>query len=285
VSGDPILFLVSRGLLDHKPRMKAAIWEYLWFIDRVTKDEPDGSGKFNGLVLGGQPISAAIIARELHEHLNTAKANIKALEAGGYIVRRRRPDNRCSYVVTNSKKWFWNRVGSQASTGTENCVSGTTTGTENCARPVQKPVRASTETCTSNKERHDSDTTVRTISSNPAGFDQTLNDIFRYYLEQTNRNPKTYEFTPLRKQKGASRLKECFRKTGNDLGRASKLMTLAVDGLVSSNWHMGRDQKTDGKRYCDWENHLFNSYEQMEHWWNVPVAPVKPNGHAIEVRP
>ena len=56
---EPILFLVSNGLLEHKDRMGAAIWEYLWLIDKVTKDEPDGNGKFNGVVLGGKPISAA----------------------------------------------------------------------------------------------------------------------------------------------------------------------------------------------------------------------------------
>jgi hypothetical protein len=149
---EPILFLVSNGLLEHKPRMGAAIWEYLWFIDRVTKDEPDGSGKFNGLVLGGQPVSALTIARDLREHVNTAATNIKALESAGYIIRRRRPDNRCSYVVTNSKKWFWNRNTSVGSTPTENCVGGLGAATENCLTLPQKPVPAPTENCVSNKE-------------------------------------------------------------------------------------------------------------------------------------
>jgi hypothetical protein len=31
---------------------------------------------------------------------------------------------------------------------------------------------------------------------------------------------------------------------------------------------MGRDPKTAGKKYCEWEDHLFKSYEQMEKWWN-----------------
>jgi len=154
---EPILFVVSRGLLEHKPRMGAAVWEYLWFIDKVTKDEPDGNGKFNGLVLGGAPVSAATIANDLHEHLNTAKANIKLLEAEGYIVRQRRPNNRCSYVVTNSKKWLLSRRSFKGDTGTENCAS---TGTGNCTGPVQKTVPVWTENCTSNKEEN-RDTTVK----------------------------------------------------------------------------------------------------------------------------
>jgi hypothetical protein len=170
---EPILFLVSRGLLDHKPRMGPAIWEYLWFIDRVTKDEPDGKGKFNGLVLGGQPVSAASIARDLNEHVNTAKMNIKALEVEGYIVRRRRPDNRCSYVVTNSKKWFWSRTDLRASTGTENSPGAATTNTEDCASPVHRTVPAGTENCASNKERHDSDKT-ETKPKRRSGGDPSL---------------------------------------------------------------------------------------------------------------
>jgi hypothetical protein len=133
---EPILFLVSNGLLEHKDRMGAAIWEYLWLIDKVTKDEPDGQGKFNGVVLGGKPLTAATIACDLKEHLNTAKINLRALEVGGYIVRHRLPDNRFSCTVTNSKKWFWNRG----------------PRTENCTTLGQKPVLPRTKTCTSNKE-------------------------------------------------------------------------------------------------------------------------------------
>jgi len=125
-----------------------------------------------------------------------------------------------------------------------------------------------------------------TISSNPDGFDETAKEVFDYYLAQTDRNPKTYDFTSTRRQKAVSRLKECMRKTGGDKEKATALMKLAIDGLVASDWHMGRDPKTNGKKYCDWEKHVFASYEQMEGWWNrVPRPSVKPNGcGAHEVR-
>ena len=106
------------------------------------------------------------------------------------------------------------------------------------------------------------------ISSKPHGFDQALLEIFEYYLVKTERNPKTYEFTPIRKRKGASRLNECLTRTANDLEKAKQLMKLAIDALVASDFHMGRDSKTAGKKYCEWEEHLFGSYERMERWWN-----------------
>lgn len=102
-----IMLPVSRGLLDHKKRMGTAIWEFLWFVDKVTQDVPDGGGKFHGLVLGGRPVSLAHVASDLQEHVDTAKRNVKALELGGYLLRRRLPGNRCAYIVANSMKWLW----------------------------------------------------------------------------------------------------------------------------------------------------------------------------------
>jgi len=29
---------------------------------------------------------------------------------------------------------------------------------------------------------------------------------------------------------------------------------------------MGRDPKTNGKRFCEWESHLFGSVESLEKW-------------------
>jgi hypothetical protein len=76
-----------------------------------------------------------------------------------------------------------------------------------------------------------------------------------------------------------------LEKTGGNIANAISLMKVAISGLVASDWHMGRDPKTNGKRYLEWEENLFNSYEQMERWWNaVPAAPSKPNGHRVGVQ-
>ena len=102
----PIMLPVSRGILEHKDRMGPAIWEFLWFIDKVTEDVPDGAGKFNGIVLGGHPVSLAQIAGDLKEAVITTRRNVAALESAGYIIRQRLPENRCGYMVTNSIKWI-----------------------------------------------------------------------------------------------------------------------------------------------------------------------------------
>jgi hypothetical protein len=97
---------------------------------------------------------------------------------------------------------------------------------------------------------------------------EQVHGVFAYYLEKAGRDSKLYEFTPLRQNKGMARLKECLRKTGNNRDAAAGLMKVAVNALVASDWNMGRDPKTSGKKYCEWESHLFGSYEQMEKWWN-----------------
>ncbi|MCU1286372.1 MAG: hypothetical protein JWO13_2722 [Acidobacteriales bacterium] len=96
-----------------------------------------------------------------------------------------------------------------------------------------------------------------------------LGEVWNYYLKVTERKPSTYAFTAVRKRKGIARMKECLSKVGNDNGEAMEMMKRAIDGIASSDWHMGRDPKTNGKRYCEWEGHLFGSYEAMERWWNT----------------
>jgi hypothetical protein len=115
----------------------------------------------------------------------------------------------------------------------------------------------------------DADLKKKSISSNPDGLDAIVSAVFVYYLERAERNPKTYALTPARMRVGKARLKECLKKAGGDLDRATELMKMAVDALAASDWHMGRDPKTGGKRYCDWKQHLFKNYEKMEEWWNA----------------
>jgi hypothetical protein len=57
------------------------------------------------------------------------------------------------------------------------------------------------------------------------------------------------------------------KKTANP-ENAEKLMRATIDALAKSDWHMGRDPKTNGQRYNDWESNLFESYETMERLWN-----------------
>ncbi len=105
----PRTFPISAGLLEHKKWMGAAVWEYLWLLDRVTSDEPDGKGEFSGIVAGGHPVSTETIAHDLRESFETAKANLRKLAEEGYVERKRAAGCGYSYLVTKSKKWIWKR--------------------------------------------------------------------------------------------------------------------------------------------------------------------------------
>jgi hypothetical protein len=265
ITPEPILFLVSNGLLEHKPRMGAALWTYLWFVDKVTKDEPDGKGKFDGLVLGGIPFKAERIAHDLNDHVQTVLENVRKLEAEGYIIRKRHAGNLCSFIVTNSKKWFWRRVsGNPQSRESENAHSEDTDKAKTLTQSEPKDSFRVSQSTLSNKERHDSDTT-KIISSNPDGFDRAVREIWDYYIATLNRSPQT-TLTETRKRMARARLKECFARAREpQLENATNVMRICVDRLKSSQWHNGHNP--GGKKYLNWEI-LFRSREQFEKWIN-----------------
>jgi hypothetical protein len=101
-----ITFRVSNGIFAHRKRIGAAVWVFLWFVDRVTKDVPNGTGEVDGIVLGGSPVSARRIASELQDTPRTVQAHISRLISRGYI---RRSDcklgDASGFIVCKSKKW------------------------------------------------------------------------------------------------------------------------------------------------------------------------------------
>jgi hypothetical protein len=146
-------FPVSAGLLEHKQRMGAAVWEYLWLLDHVTSDEPGEDGKFLGIVQFGQALSAETVSRDLKESLDTAKVNLRKLCAEGYVSRRRVVGAGYAYVVLNSKKWIWKRENGHR---VENPPMGShrveNPSTENLPDVGKKPADDRRETPSNNKE-------------------------------------------------------------------------------------------------------------------------------------
>lgn len=204
MTSEPILFLVSRGLLEHKPRMGGAIWVYLSLLDKVTKDTPAEDGKFNGLVLGGVPFKAETIAHELHEHVQTVLRSLRTLEGEGYIIRKRHAGNLSSFIVTNSKKWFWRRVSKNASSRVnENALS-------DAQSEQNRSVRVS-ENALSNKERHDRDTTIKQ-NKRPSAFDGSSMDLPEWLPKESwlewcqHRREKKEPLTQLAAEKSIARL-------------------------------------------------------------------------------
>ena len=263
----PILFLVSNGLLEHKPRMGAALWTYLWFVDKVTKDEPDGRGKFDGLVLGGIPFKAERIAQDLNDHVQTVLENVRKLEAEGYIIRKRHAGNLCSFIVANSKKWFWRRVSENPQSGErKNTHSEDTDKAKTLIQSEPSGSFRVSQNTRSNKERHDSDTTkIKPLSSNPDGFDRTVLEIWEYYIATLKRSSQT-TLTGKRQRMARGRLIECFARAREpQLENAANVMKLCIDRLKLSSWHNGNNPA--GKKYLSWEI-LFRDREQFEKWIN-----------------
>jgi uncharacterized protein YdaU (DUF1376 family) len=104
----------------------------------------------------------------------------------------------------------------------------------------------------------------KSISSKPDGFDQSLLEVWDYYIVALNKNPKLYDFDADRKTKGAARLNECYRKAKEPkLENAVAMMKVAIDRLAASKFHNGDNR--DGKKYLDWEI-LFRSKKKLT-WW------------------
>jgi hypothetical protein len=98
--------------------------------------------------------------------------------------------------------------------------------------------------------------------------DAIVAHVWAHYLAATGRDPILNTLTPARRKLGKVRLHECLLKTKGNCEKAEKLMCIAIDALTRSDWHMGRDPKTHGKSYNDWERNIFKSYETMEGLWN-----------------
>lgn len=92
------------GLLKdgHTKRIENALWEFIWLINKVTK-EVDGIG----IVLNGKPIKVKEICMDLEREYKAVWRHLKTLESEGYINLKRCP---FGFLVTiNNSKKFKNR--------------------------------------------------------------------------------------------------------------------------------------------------------------------------------
>lgn len=95
---------------------------------------------------------------------------------------------------------------------------------------------------------------------------KAIRRLFAFYIEVTGRNGKLYTLTDQRMNKALSRLEECRTKCGGDLVKAEALMSIVIESLAASEWHMGKNP--EGKQYIDWTDHLFKNADKVEWWLN-----------------
>jgi hypothetical protein len=90
---------VWNGVIEDRVRIDVALWAFLWLLDAIT-EERDGTG----IVLGGAPVKASRIAKDLAFDERTVREHLQTLEDGHYIKRRR---TAYGYVieVCNSRKF------------------------------------------------------------------------------------------------------------------------------------------------------------------------------------
>jgi len=89
------------GLLSdgHVQKIENALWEFIWLVGKVTKEE-DGKG----YVLGGTPIKINDICKDLKRNYKTVYRHLKQLEKYGYISTIRSPHG-LIITVNKSKKF------------------------------------------------------------------------------------------------------------------------------------------------------------------------------------
>lgn len=89
------------GLLSdgHTQKIENALWEFIWLVNKVTKEE-------NGIgyVLGGKPIKVEDIKNDLGRSYQTVYRHLQQLKKNGYINIKKAPYG-LIITVNNSKKF------------------------------------------------------------------------------------------------------------------------------------------------------------------------------------
>ena len=88
----------------HVSTIGAAVWVFLWLIDRTTSEEVRDGERW-GVVLYGRPVTARHIAADLGLTERTSSEHLKRLEAAGYITLQRKSAGQ-SIRLRRSFKWL-----------------------------------------------------------------------------------------------------------------------------------------------------------------------------------
>jgi hypothetical protein len=95
---------VSTGIFEHWRYLREALWLFLWFIDRTTREPTTDDGSKLGSVLGGMPIRDSDAASTFGCTKRSIRTWRNRLAKFGYIQQKR---TGTGYIITllKSKKW------------------------------------------------------------------------------------------------------------------------------------------------------------------------------------
>ena len=130
----------------------------------------------------------------------------------------------------------------------------------------EKGDNQSIERVTTRAEKGDTGVTRKVLKVKEKEKASALEEVWSYYLAETEKPAILNSFTIKRRKIGAARLAESIARVNGDVAKAARLMKCAVDGLVASDYHMGRE-KGRPTTFNEWEN-IFGTTERFEKWLN-----------------
>jgi hypothetical protein len=95
---------------------------------------------------------------------------------------------------------------------------------------------------------------------------EAVRRVFEHYVKVMDKNPKLYTFTDQRKKTGLARFADCLKAYGGDAAKAEKVMTIVVDKVADTPFHMGKNDRN--RKYNDWVENIFKNTDKMEWWIN-----------------
>ena len=223
------------------------------------------------------PLSLAKIADRTGLDCRNVQREVNRLLKAGVLTRQSNGGRNLYGTQKDYERWQLpspRKRGGPAEGGGELTDGQLTNGQVTKGGTVNSPSKGTVNSPTHKKKEE----SLKNKSSKPSGSDgsvpppgngkgkikETILCLWNYYLAKLGKNPKLLTLTALREQKGRSRLEECLRKTGGDLGKAEELMQMAIDALAASEFHRGGNESK--KKYDSWERNLFPGQEKLE-WW------------------
>ena len=115
-----------------------------------------------------------------------------------------------------------------------------------------------------NTNTTDTNTTIMSKSAKKSDLDVQLldwkiNKVHEWYCQIIDHDPKRYQLTPARQKKIVARLKEF----------SVYELWAAINAVSWDDWAMGRNPKTNGKKFNDLVTNILDSYELTEKWLNI----------------
>jgi hypothetical protein len=212
---------VKNNLLEpkHIENMDAAVWLYLWLLDKMTSVNENGIGK----VLGGMPVSYTQIYAEMGLSERTYRRWLKKLRDTGYIQTLRTPYG-LVITVNKAEKIFSKKRAAKCGTSKElrdtpNTAHQSKRDMPNVAKRYAKSASSPATNGTSNKTIQDNTKTIQNtnvLAAERRGKPE-INEIFDYWAEQVGYNIESrvkqnrFACSNLLKKHGSDKLKQLIR--------------------------------------------------------------------------